>query len=900
MRKELDTILSLFKIKYDSDKSKNTDLDVVYVYKSIMGLAALLEFDPTEDEVEMLKTKIFANYQIKQEEGVAILSDYEHSDWYDQRDDKSEPYWDRYKKYLLNNTQIKVDDLENKTLNKLIGFLGDPKAEENYNRRGLVIGDVQSGKTATYIGLINKAVDAGYKLIILLSGTMENLRKQTQKRVDEGFIGWDTVKNEPIGVGVLSMVQNIPYTLTSTESDYTGNLDKNTVLQNMDQGTPIIFVIKKNSTVLNKLYQGLSKARVHKKKLSTPMLLIDDEADNASINTNKNDNPTKINESIRKILNLFEKSNYVGFTATPFANVFIDPTSEEEMLGSDLFPEDFIFAMFPPSNYVGAMHYFGDGNNKAIVRIKDDIGENYYKHKKDWKGQFPYESFYDAIMTFLLANVIRDFRGDNYKDRTMLINVSRFSNVHYQIQRNVDDFLQEVKNSLALHSKRPFEQYIQNPTIKRLYLVWEKQYQEKVEWNQVIELIEESIKNVYTVVVNSKSKNKLNYSNKNGDRVIAIGGIALSRGLTLEGLIVSYFYRNTSTFDVLMQMGRWFGYRPNYEDICRVFIPPKSEEWYKEIAESIEMLKSDIGRMVENKLTPKQFGIRVRNDSNELGITARAKMRSTLKRNEIVSFFTNVFEAPYVFNDVRINNMHIEAVKALSTKLGNPVNEIANPYFKDVEAKEIMNLLNKLKFSRLNNRFDVAQLVQLIEFHEIKTFDVMFIQGVSSSVYTIDDKISVRLVQRAFDIKDDRTEEGDTLVRISGPRTRVGAPGDMRHGISEADIKRLKEEIPLTESSISSRKYLECRTNPVLAIYFISLTPDENESSQVKAAELFNGQNTPIVSFAIGTPSSSSVGLKSRDINLENHNYVVPIKYDYYKLYGDDEEREQDEARDVD
>jgi hypothetical protein len=400
----------------------------------------------TDLEYSNLINNIYAEYEIHQDDGIALLPNYGHEDWYDVDKIENNYFWLRYKRFLNETTDIKVEDLESKIINKVVSFLGNPKYEGEFRRRGLVIGDVQSGKTATYIGLISKSVDAGYKLIILLSGTMENLRKQTQERVEEGFIGFDTFKRETVGVGLFGHNDKTPFSLTSTDNDYTGIMDRTTVLQNIEAGIPIIFVIKKNSKVLSKLYEGLKVSRKGK-KITSPMLMIDDEADNASINTNKKDSPTKINESIRKILSICEKANYVGFTATPFANVFIDPESEEEMLGSDLFPEDFIFAMFPPSNYVGAKRYFVDNNTKNVVRIKDD-NPIFFKHTKEWRGNFPFLSFYDSIITFFLANVIRDYKGDNNKHRTMLINVSRFSNVHYQIQKNVDDFLKILKDSI--------------------------------------------------------------------------------------------------------------------------------------------------------------------------------------------------------------------------------------------------------------------------------------------------------------------------------------------------------------------------------------------------------------------------------------------------------------------
>ena len=162
------------------------------------------------------------------------------------------------------------------------------------------------------------------------------------------------------------------------------------------------------------------------------------------------------------------------------------------------------------------------------------------------------------------------------------------------------------------------------------------------------------------IVVNGNSASKLDYKSNPSLRVIAIGGLALSRGLTLEGLLVSYFYRNTATFDVLMQMGRWFGYRPNYEKVCRIWITNTSANWYHEIAEATEELKSELAHMQSLELTPKEFGLRIRRDDTALEITARNKMRKAGKLEIRTTFWGDVFETPYFSTDVKDNYINID------------------------------------------------------------------------------------------------------------------------------------------------------------------------------------------------------------------------------------------------
>lgn len=372
-------------------------------------------FAITEEEKTEIERKIKSQYCIFQDEGAALVGDYEHDFmWYanlQAQEDYDEYYWPRYKAHLENKnfSPAGIDTLENKTLPKLMSYIGNPNEDSPFSIRGLVVGDVQSGKTSNYLGLITKAADAGYKVIFLLTGTIESLRRQTQKRVEEGFIGYDSVNAEDVGVGRGSRT---PKAFTSRNNDFTGKNDQNTTYKINDNASePMIFVIKKNVSVLKKLYASLKNINTSSavSQITVPMIMIDDEADNASINTNKKDeDPTKINNYIRKILTLFARNTYVGFTATPFANVFISYDTQDEMLADDLFPRHFIYSLESPSNYCGAQKYFFESNSN--VRFINDYDDKVFplRHKKEWDGDKLFPSFYHSINVFLLANAIRD------------------------------------------------------------------------------------------------------------------------------------------------------------------------------------------------------------------------------------------------------------------------------------------------------------------------------------------------------------------------------------------------------------------------------------------------------------------------------------------------------------
>ena len=262
---------------------------------------------------------------------------------------------------------------------EILNCLGDPSDSGAWKRRGLVIGDVQSGKTATYIGAVNKAVDAGYKLIVLLAGGTEALRKQTQFRVDEGIIGRDSSKNlmgaqvasNPV-FGVGNWLGNFVSAqgLTTQETDFrkTSQQAVNIAID-PNSSTPYVFVLKKNKTALENLRDWLKSQQMGDSLLDIPMLVVDDESDYASVNTKDDDSPTVINSLIRSILGTVSKSSYLAFTATPFANVFIDHETTQELLGDDLFPRDYIRTLDAPSNYVGSRAYFGTEDNVDTAKL---------------------------------------------------------------------------------------------------------------------------------------------------------------------------------------------------------------------------------------------------------------------------------------------------------------------------------------------------------------------------------------------------------------------------------------------------------------------------------------------------------------------------------------------------
>ena len=869
----------------------------------------------SDDEIEAAKRDITWKYQIIVNPGKSILDDYEQEKWYNDAKAEIVPvFWTRYKNYLIDEKNFSpnvVSTLGDDTLDqKLMNYILDPR--EKYPapvfRRGLIIGDVQSGKTSTYIGFICKAADAGYKVFILLTGTIESLRKQTQERVEEGFIGIDmsasTTGGKRVGVGL----DNQPIramALTSRKGDFAG--DSNRIAVALSDKNAVVFVIKKQKNVLTKLKDWLVTLNADPVtgKIDMPMLMIDDEADNASINTSKSkEDPTTINKLIRELASVFSVSNYVGFTATPFANVFIDPETTEKMETQDLFPENFIVALPSPSNYISPSRIFaknGEFHSQLIYitdagREEDDGYPFYFKHKKEWEDDLP-ESLTDAIYTFYLANALRDLRGDSKEHRSMLVNISRFVKVQKLIKSEIENIHANAYRAIKFNLSHDFSESMLDPVLKRIYNNWEKQYTStEFNWDQVVDVLFSSIANIQIKVVNSsKSSEKLEYPKNESLRVIAIGGLALSRGLTLEGLIISYFYRNTCTYDVLMQMGRWFGYRKNYEGLFRIWTHKASARWYAEIAEATDKLKDDMSIMRERGQRPKDFGIRVRNNSAELNITAYNKMRNAKDEYEFSSYYGGIVETPYLYLNPNYQKNNFNAVSELVVDLVNAGfsferkatgNTKAHFIIQRIPKTRIIEFIRKLKISRFSTDFDTKQISDFLENTAdpaIDFFDLAFMEGAETTNPALLVNVAGRKipkVQRNNCIID---KEADRLG--IGQRGKLGGPGDGRTGIVDFDgvsadeilnkAKELYRAAYLEKNGIEFTKektypsdtwfrYVEKR-RPLVLIYLMDINVADDESNQRKQVNEFRAamNGIPALGLAMGLPRNDEASIKT-------------------------------------
>ena len=903
------------------------------------------------------KTRLFIDmeyeYKIVHNKGQVIFNNYdEKREWYSNMEIQDNLFWSRYKDYLINHSsisRISINLLDDVTLPDIMNCLGNPNdaLDKPRLRRGLIIGDVQSGKTATYTGLISKAADAGYKVVILLTGITENLRRQTQERIDEGIVGI-TLKKEGkiekyprVGVG-LDNKQIRATSVTSTLNDFVGNCNK--ITMSLANNSLVLFVIKKNVSVLQRLYSWLGEQNIDSRKgyVDVPMLLIDDEADNASVNTRKDEtDPTRTNKLIRQICNLFMNTTYIGFTATPFANVFIDPDSVDAMQHTDLFPEHFIYALEAPSNYVGvAKIFYPEGafyrNLRYITDIiepdyasedyKDLVQNNpevlnsglfYCKHKKEWDGILP-DSLRESILCFCLANVVRDLRGQSKEPRSMLVNMSRFIHVQKVITGHVAEWFEEVFNDIRVNFNEDASKNHRLPLYGELHSLWEKHFSQVNDLtfarvSQKTTLLAAMEKIEVKMVNGSKQSASLNYKENPSLRVIAIGGLALSRGLTLEGLIVSYFYRNTATFDVLMQMGRWFGYRRGYEDLFQIWTSHTSAMWYAEVARASAELKNDIREMFDQQLTPKDFGIKVRDNCDDLQITASNKMRTAVSKDMMYSFYGNIYDTPYITSKIDHNKINTQRVQELASHLlskgytlryadykkadkdVNDTSDGSSRYFADVPKEVVVDFLGGIKCSMANPRFDAKNIISFLEDEEtegVDLWDVIFESGKSSIQYNVEGLRQVKCMERSI------CSNTRNIIQISTRRRVMTGSMEGRFALSKEDIEKAEDaqrkqwEIDGENSQgrdIPVKAYFRFlpKRKPMLVIMFIKPKKADGEEEEMlqKYREAL-GEDC-IVAFAVGCPGVKDEGKAVK--------YQVNKIFQYLNIEGEEPEEEDND-----
>lgn len=851
-----------------------------------------------------------------------------HIDWLVAARKEDWAYWRRYRDYLEQKMAVDVVDALEESTDDILGLMEDPKRDGVWDRRGLVVGHVQSGKTGNYSGLICKAADAGYKIVIVLAGMHNNLRSQTQVRLEEGFLGYETTADRVPGtkIGVADFGEDLKPNSGTTRAD---NGDFNATIANhfaaiSPEERPWLFVVKKNKSVLTQLLKWI-RERVadaddasdgHKVVTKLPLLMIDDEADNASVDTGEqvfNDDgtpddehqPKTINSLIRQILHSFSRKAYVGYTATPFANIFIHRKGETKLEGPDLFPQSFIINLAAPSNYVGPLRIFGrmtkEGRKgglpltRPIVDTFDDESKTGWmppKHKRDWTPVFNGQemlppSLYEAICSFAIACAVRVCRGQGSQHSSMLIHVTRFVDVQFEVRRQVDEAVKRMRQRvtrqadhedlLALMEDLWDADFV--PTSARIAELSPEDGPSKLPtWNEVLEALPNVLADIEKNVrsVNGTAKDALDYANTGvGLKVIAIGGDKLARGLTLEGLCTSYFIRTTKMYDTLMQMGRWFGYRPGYMDLCRLYTSPELVEWFGHIADASEELREEFDTMVERKGKPVDYGLKVQSHT-VLTVTSPLKMRNSESLS--LSYSGTLAQTVALPNDIDQLRLNLDATDRLVTALGAPRvfgpsqdrNDAPDTWkrsslWKDVPSEVVLDFLKSyvthVRATSAKSSVLAEFITRMNDIGELKLWTVALLaEGHTGTPHTFTNGLEISAFPSRTDTKVSGRYSIGVLTDPADEAIDVGLEPwkralDMTLAVWKSDPARGRTTPPTRPSG---KKIREVRGRQkgneldrgILLLY--PLAPSINGKQIVKDWYL------PIVAFAMGFPSSET------------------------------------------
>lgn len=693
------------------------------ILKTILSVDEFADLE--ESDWDRMLREFEIHFDVEMKHGILIQGDDQRNRdtlWWTSvyKQETENYYWDRLSTYLSKSLPPNVVKTIDTDTDIVMNNLDNPLAGP-FSRYGMVVGHVQSGKTGNYSSLICKAADAGYKFIVVIAGGINNLRNQTQLRLNESFIGQTNGVQVGAGIGN-TRKEFMPYSLTTVERDFNRqDADKLAQGLNFDNvSVPVLLVIKKNTKTLANVIDWLEK-QYRGNKINHAMLVVDDESDYASINTKEENDPTAINAKLRKLLSLFQKYSYVAYTATPYANIFIDHKATNSDVGDDLFPKDFIYALDAPSNYFGARKIFIDNPDLYLVAINDYETTIPYHHKKDFALNELPPSLTDAIRLFVLNIGIRRLRGQTDKHNSMLIHATRFTDIHKLLGTHTENYLKEIKKDVIAFASLK-DAVEQSEVLREIYTSFSTHLVDvEFDWKDLLVELPLYVESIVVREVHQKTSVPLEYRKDITTNAIVIGGASLARGFTLEGLSVSYFLRNTIFYDTLMQMGRWFGYRTDYEDICRIFMPSERISDFADIIRATEDLILDFKLMADQNKTPSDFGLAIQqNPDSILQVTARNKQKNIEEFFYDMRLDGTLKETSYLRTLAADIEYNINVVKTLLDKLAVPPDTEEVKVWREVNKNLVLEFINDFRtFNRdklgLSSRMPIGFIKQYID-----------------------------------------------------------------------------------------------------------------------------------------------------------------------------------------
>lgn len=898
------------------------------------GFASLLFEDLSALDIDEILRELTLENTVEMELGGSIIDEATFKPWIAQRRSETDtPRWDAYKKLLISRDwEANVINTLDSQTDDVVELLGNPAQTDGaWPRRGLLMGEVQSGKTATYLGILNKSLDYGYRVIIVIGGHTENLRQQTQTRFDTDLLGIDSETWEDgisnaavryVGVGQISGLR--AHLMTTVRHDFSKSKRGSSITW-VDGGLPTVFITKKTPSLLNNIRTYI-KSQAPGGRLDIPLVVIDDESDWGTPNTRDKGDPTSVNRAIRALLDVSTRSSYLAITATPFANIFIDDQAAFEFVEkpgrgepvadgpgtvlNDLFPSDYIRVMFPPSTYLGIGTYFPEGGHAAISTEVDDCLQIIpIKHKNHHPVAALPASMKTAMVEFLLGTAVRRIRDGRTKAASMLINVSRFKSVERRVAELAEEFLkQTVAVILSEFSRRAAARSTAAETIQQVWIVRFANVAD-VTWEQVSENLVDVASEFRVDLINgdtakerAKHRKLMTVSQREADDLVpkvVVGGDILSRGLTLDGLQVSYFVREPRTMDTLMQMGRWFGYRPRFEDLVRIWMPETTREDFEHSAEVTEELRETLFDMKARDLTPRDFGLRVRVHPDSVAIVAANKGRDT----EVVEIGPIVWENRLaesydLTGEAAIERQNQSAVEALVAKLGASASVKTSGGFdawNDVSLDIVLEFFRAFRGDRGSQWFGpsadgtlpITDAFKVTPGHDRWTVVLVSSSGASHQF----DAISVDMSRRN---KMGRSRS-DGHIRLD--RRRVSSGTDVAGSLMRSERDAMDAEPFLSASGkriTSQARSLAWIDHPILMIYAVTADePRDPDSSDLEQVEV--GLTRIAVAIAFPKMTQEQIDEATRDSKTYRVNQVFWRAYNgFVEDEGDDEFDEDD------
>ena len=694
--------------------------------------------------------------------------------WFGNYDTADGYHWNRLRSFLLDvkgRSEVALDSMD-ETTDRILALLEDPRlgGPTRFRVQGLVLGHVQSGKTANFSALAAKAFDLGYRLVIVLSGLHNSLRRQTQLRLETEL---GMIDDDPAGRRSVGKADDQHYItrMTNADNDFlAGTVDANILHSPGNR----LLVMKKNATVLRRFLAWLddqTAAGPTRKAIEVPVLLIDDEADQASINTKGNKppvgqapapgqvtpeevdlqevtdltaadidprsrrqdeaDPSVINGLIRDVLDRAHRASYVGYTATPFANVLIDSAATDREVGVDLYPSDFIISLPRPHAYVGAERLFGraalageTGPVPAldvIRKVPDDQADVLRPKGAGPAAGLP-ASLRHALDDFVLAVAARDTRTAATPAASMLVHASHRTDDQDALGDALRDELATMRQQWRYPVQDPA---LGDPLRMRLQERWAAEQTRVTSsvrpeavrpFEDLVEALDRLFKRpVPVLVLHNRSDDDLDYEREPDLRAVLVGGNKLSRGLTLEGLLVSYYIRRASNYDTLLQMGRWFGYREDYVDLTRLWTTTDLSDNFRDLATYEEELRQEIRLYEKLKLTPRDFGPRIRLHP-AMQITAKNRMGSARQMTYSYSGTLQQTSAFHLSDDAWLE-ANLAATRELISGLGEPSGPTVPGRLRwsDVDWHTVVDFLNAYRTADASTRFVSDSVAGYIE-----------------------------------------------------------------------------------------------------------------------------------------------------------------------------------------